>query len=308
MRIEQLEYFLQVANYGSLSLTAKKINVGQPTLSAAIAGLEKDVGRPLCHRTRRGMDLTAFGREILPLVEKTVDDYYDIRKKAGIATPVNLHVYLLATFFTSGILSESLFHTRSMFPAVSFTLRQGLISNVIHDITENKASIGLSAALDFNLSRHREYATSLNLRLMPQYNDNLCLFVKSGGYFQSLSSVRLNHLPSKVPLSVPRDLTDLGFVKSQSRWTDLPKHLIFDDASSLYQYVYHSDGIGITSVLAAHFNPLFTSGLLKVVSLVDAPINLVHYLTYPIGQVLSDVEADIIQQTETFYEHLNASL
>ena len=59
MRIEQLEYFLQVANYGSLSLTAKKINVGQPTLSAAIAGLEKEVGRPLFHRTRRGMDLTA---------------------------------------------------------------------------------------------------------------------------------------------------------------------------------------------------------------------------------------------------------
>lgn len=94
MRIEQLEYFLQVANYGSLSLTAKKINVGQPTLSAAIAGLEKEVGRPLFRRTRRGMDLTAFGREILPLVEKTVDDYYDIRKKAGITTPQNLHVYL----------------------------------------------------------------------------------------------------------------------------------------------------------------------------------------------------------------------
>lgn len=29
MRIEQLEYFLHVANYGSLSLTANKINVGQ---------------------------------------------------------------------------------------------------------------------------------------------------------------------------------------------------------------------------------------------------------------------------------------
>ena len=305
MRIEQLEYFLQVANYGSLSLTAKKINVGQPTLSAAIAGLEKEVGRPLFRRTRRGMDLTAFGREILPLVEKTVDDYYDIRKKAGIATPVNLHVYLLATFFTSSILGESLYHTRSMFPDVSFTLRQGLISDVIHDITENKAQVGLSAALDFNLSRHREYASSLNLRLMPQYNDNLCLCVKSGGSFQSLTSVRLGHLPGKVPLSVPRDLTETGFIKSQSRWTELPKHLIFDDTASLYQYVYHSDGIGITSMLAARLNPLFTSGLLKTVSFSDAPVNLVHYLTYPIGQALSDVEADIIQQTETFYEHLN---
>lgn len=305
MRIEQLEYFLQVANYGSLSLTAKKINVGQPTLSAAIAGFEKEVGRPLFRRTRRGMELTAFGTEILPLVEKTVDDYYDIRKKAGIATPANLHIYLQATNFTSGVLNEALFHTRSMFPDVSFTQRHGLTSNVLHDISDNTASIGLSAALDFNLSRHREYANSLNLRLMPQYNDNLCLFVKSGGYYQSLSSVRLNHLPKREPLCVPRDLTDYGFIKSQSRWTDLPHHLVFQDAASLFQYVYRTDGIGITSALTARLNPLFTSGLLKTVSLTDTPVNLVHYLTYPMGLDLSDVEADIIQQTETFYEHLN---
>ena len=305
MRIEQLEYFLQVANYGSLSLTAKKINVGQPTLSAAIAGFEKEVGRPLFRRTRRGMELTAFGTEILPLVEKTVDDYYDIRKKAGIATPANLHIYLQATNFTSGVLNETLFHTRSMFPDVSFTQRHGLTSNVLHDISDNTASIGLSAALDFNLSRHREYANSLNLRLMPQYNDNLCLFVKSGGYYQSLSSVRLNHLPKREPLCVPRDLTDYGFIKSQSRWTDLPHHLVFQDAASLFQYVYRTDGIGITSALTARLNSLFTSGLLKTVSLTDTPVNLVHYLTYPMGLDLSDVEADIIQQTETFYEHLN---
>ena len=69
--------------------------------------------------------------------------------------------------------------------------------------------------------------------------------------------------------------------------------------------MYRSDGIGITSMLTARLNSLFTSGLLKTVSLTDTPVNLVHYITYPMGQALSDVEADIIQQTETFYEHLN---
>ena len=104
---------------------------------------------------------------------------------------------------------------------------------------------------------------------------------------------------------MPRDLTDYGFIKSQSRWTDLPHHLVFQDAASLFQYVYRTDGIGITSALTARLNSLFTSGLLKTVSLTDTPVNLVHYLTYPMGLDLSDVEADIIQQTETFYEHLN---
>lgn len=304
MRIEQLEYFLHVANYGSLSLTANKINVGQPTLSAAIAGLEKEVGRPLFRRTRRGMDLTAFGREILPLVEKTVDDYYDIKKKAGVATTVNLNVYLEGCYFTGTVLTDALFHTRSIFPEVTFTLRQGLLSDVLHDLTDNRASIGLSAALDFNLSRHREYASGLNMRLMPQYNDNLCLCVKSGGAFQGLNAVRLTHLPTDAPIAVPRDLTDPGFIKAQSRWLEVPKHLVFDDANTLYQCVYMNDIIGITSILATRNHPLFTGGLLKTVVLTDTPVNLVHYLTYPKDLVLSDVEADIIQQIETFYEHL----
>lgn len=304
MRIEQLEYVLLVANYGSLSLTANKINVGQPTLSAAIAALEKEVGRPIFRRTRRGMELTSFGREILPLAEQTVDNYYDIKKKAGVATSVNAHIDLEATSFTFDALNNALSHTRDVFPDASFTIRRGSMSDVAHDIAENRASIGLSCAVDFNLSRHRDYASNLNLRLMPQFNDNLCLFVKASGRFQALEQTSLSHLPEGAMLSVPRELLDTGFIKSQSRWCDLPKHLVFEDASALTQYVYLTDGIGVTSKLSARTNPLFTSGLLKCVNLECAPVNLVHYLTYPKDQALSEVEADIIQQLESYYEHL----
>lgn len=305
MRIEQLEYFLLVANYGSLSLTANKINVGQPTLSAAIAALEKEVGRPIFRRTRRGMELTSFGREIMPLAEQTVDNYYDIKKKAGLATSVNAHVDIESTGFTAAILNHALYHTRDVFPDASFTVRRGAMSDVAHDIAEARASIGLSCAVDFNLSRHRDYASNLNLRLMPQYNDNLCLFVKSSGSFQSLTYSSLSKLPEEAMLSVPRELLDPGFIKSQSRWCDLPKHLVFEDHATMVEYVYQTDGIGITSKLAARTSPLFTSGLLKTVTLEAAPINLVHYLTYPKDQALSEVEADIIQQVETYYEHLS---
>lgn len=305
MRVEQLEYFLHVATYGSLSLAASKIYVGQPTLSAAISSLEKELGKPLFRRTRRGMELTSFGQDMLPLIEKTVDDYYDIKKKAGLNAPVNSHVHFSATFFTHGILQEALTHTYSIFPEVSFSLHHQSINDVIRDVSENRASIGLSAALDYNLSRHREYANSLNLRLMPLYNDNLCLFVKGGGYFQTLTKLRLSHLPNHVPLSVPRDLNESGSIKSQSPWSHLPKHITFGSGEGLYQYVYRTDGVGITSHLSAHHNSLFTSGLLKTLSLSDTSVNIVHYLTYPKDLPLSDVEADIIQQIENCYEHLD---
>ncbi len=305
MRVEQLEYFLHVASYGSLSLAASKIYVGQPTLSAAISSLEKELGKPLFRRTRRGMELTSFGQDILPLIEKTVDDYYDIKKKAGVNVPVNSHLHLSTTFFTYSILHEALTHTYSIFPEVSFSLQQQSINDVIRDVSENRATIGLSAALDYNLSRHREYASSLNLRLMPLYNDNLCLCVKGGGYFQSLIKMRLSALPNSVPLSVPRDLVETGSIKSQSPWSHLPKHLTFGSGEGLYQYVYRTDGIGITSYLGAQHHALFTSGLLKTITLSDSSVNLVHYLTYPKDQSLSDVEADIIQQIENYYEHLD---
>ena len=63
MRLEQISYFLQVAETQSMTGAAKELYISQPALSKQIALLEREVGVPLFERKARGVVLTSAGRQ-----------------------------------------------------------------------------------------------------------------------------------------------------------------------------------------------------------------------------------------------------
>lgn len=53
MRIEQLEYFVDVAKTHSLNISAERLFVTQPTISEAIHKLEEELGSDLLLRSKK---------------------------------------------------------------------------------------------------------------------------------------------------------------------------------------------------------------------------------------------------------------
>ena len=65
-----LRYFLAVVDGGNFSSAATAANVTQPTLSAGIAKLEEQLGKPLFHRNNRRVHLTEAGARLLPYARR----------------------------------------------------------------------------------------------------------------------------------------------------------------------------------------------------------------------------------------------
>lgn len=65
MDFKQIRYFVAIAEAGSFSAGARRAFVTQPTLSAAIAALEAELGFSLLERHARGVRLTPRGEEVL---------------------------------------------------------------------------------------------------------------------------------------------------------------------------------------------------------------------------------------------------
>ncbi|WP_433278203.1 LysR family transcriptional regulator [Pseudonocardia xinjiangensis] len=65
MDLRQLRYFLVVAQERSITAAAARLHLTQPPLSAQLARLEHDLGVTLLVRHRRGVDLTAAGRDLV---------------------------------------------------------------------------------------------------------------------------------------------------------------------------------------------------------------------------------------------------
>ncbi|MBW8845724.1 MAG: LysR family transcriptional regulator [Burkholderiales bacterium] len=88
MTLNQIEYFIQVAEHGSFSKAALVLNVAQPALSRQVRALETELHETLFLRNGRGVELTEAGRRlfehgqgILHLVTQAREDLSEHRNE-----------------------------------------------------------------------------------------------------------------------------------------------------------------------------------------------------------------------------------
>ena len=89
MNLKQLEAFVQVAEGGSFSKAAKELFLTQPTISAHISSLEKELNSRLFVRNTKevglsedGKDLYKYARQMVDL-EKQIEERFETKEDGG---------------------------------------------------------------------------------------------------------------------------------------------------------------------------------------------------------------------------------
>ncbi|WP_163796013.1 LysR family transcriptional regulator [Mycolicibacterium sediminis] len=72
MELRTLEYFVAVADEGSFTRAAQRCFITQPSISAQIQGLERELGEALFDRTQRTTALTDAGQVLLPYARRCI--------------------------------------------------------------------------------------------------------------------------------------------------------------------------------------------------------------------------------------------
>lgn len=83
MDITQLKTLIHVAELGSVSKAAQRLNIAQPALSRQISMMEAELGVPLFERHSRGMVATATGQQVLEHAVRILQELDDIRAVAS---------------------------------------------------------------------------------------------------------------------------------------------------------------------------------------------------------------------------------
>jgi DNA-binding transcriptional LysR family regulator len=109
-----LRYFLAVAENGNFSRAAKRVSVTQPTLSAGIAKLERQVGARLFDRDTKRVALTPAGSRFLLRARRIAAEYdLALQELHGAPEPRVLRVGLLRTIPTAIVEDLVARHRRS---------------------------------------------------------------------------------------------------------------------------------------------------------------------------------------------------
>src|ERR1700737_1613471 len=72
MTLTQLEAFVLVARFGSVTAAARTLGVSEPAVSGALAALRQQLGDALVQRGPQGMTLTAGGRRLVPIASQMI--------------------------------------------------------------------------------------------------------------------------------------------------------------------------------------------------------------------------------------------
>ncbi|WP_062211460.1 LysR family transcriptional regulator [Streptomyces sp. NBRC 109706] len=81
MQLQQLRYFVAVADTRHFTRAARREHVAQPSLSQQIKALERELGAELFHRARGHISLTDAGVALLPLARRILADTETARRE-----------------------------------------------------------------------------------------------------------------------------------------------------------------------------------------------------------------------------------
>jgi DNA-binding transcriptional LysR family regulator len=145
----QLEAFVQVANQRSFSRAAEALFLTQPSVTARIQALERDLGERLFERSGRGVRLTEVGSAFLPHAERVLQALNEGRDAIDALRNLQSGSLILAsaTTVSTYILPTVLKAFRSRFPRVEVSVRTGRSEQVLQMLLQDEAQVGLVRAV-----------------------------------------------------------------------------------------------------------------------------------------------------------------
>lgn len=102
LSLKQIQYFSAVAEYGSFRQASARLNITQPTLSNQVAAMEKALGIQLFERSRKGINPTPEGRELLVSARRVLEEAQGFTNKAALLSGGGIGTYRLGVTPTLG--------------------------------------------------------------------------------------------------------------------------------------------------------------------------------------------------------------
>lgn len=144
--VRQLEYFIAVVDYGSMSACARELHISQAAISVAVRQLEKSLNAELLSRApARRAQPTPAGQALLPYARRVVssiaegaeavrDDYTEMRGTLRVSSSLTVSPHVLPPLLA---------HFAHHHPGVNIRIREEPVSDIHHGLHTGEIDLGL---------------------------------------------------------------------------------------------------------------------------------------------------------------------
>ncbi|MFC4760470.1 LysR family transcriptional regulator [Fructobacillus durionis] len=189
MKTFTYQIFASVAENASFKKAAKELNITPSAVSHAIANMENELGLPLLIRNRSEMVLSQAGKELLPMVERLLNEDRQIHARAAKIAGLEGGSIRIGAFSSVCVtwLPTIIHRFKKKHPGVSINIIQGSFKEIDQGVSQGRIDIGFST-----------FPSSERLDSVNLINDELkCItandFVPKNGQSIGLADLKNQH-------------------------------------------------------------------------------------------------------------------
>jgi len=168
--IQELEAFWWIAQTGSFNRAAERLYLTQPSVTARIQALEKELGQSLFERKPRGVRLTDAGRVLLPHAERVLADIRKAHRAVAELESASGGTLSLGSALTTSTytLPNILAQFKAAYPLIEVTVRTGRSQQIQQLVLDDTVQLGLV---------HSPLASHADIVAVPLYEEPIVLVV-----------------------------------------------------------------------------------------------------------------------------------
>ena len=167
MNLKQLEAFVQVSESGSFSKAAKELFLTQPTISAHISSLEKELNVRLFIRNTKEVSLSDDGKDLYRYAKQITDLEKAIEERFYMDSDDGKHFITIAasTIPAQYLLPKVLMYYRERYPKEQIKIMETDSSEVVTQVVDHMVDVGFTGTV--LEKKHCKY--------IPFYKDELAV-------------------------------------------------------------------------------------------------------------------------------------
>lgn len=256
MTLQQLKYFIETANCGSINKAAERLFISQPSLSNALHDLEEEIGCELFLRTPRGTSLTTDGAEFLgyarqvaeqtELLERRWLDKKPTRRLCSISTQ---HYAFAVNAFVNMV-------KKTDAEEYEYTLREARTFEIVEDVKSLRSEIGILYRNTFNRQVIEKLLRESGLQFHPLFTAKPHVFISAANPLAKKEFVTLEDLAEYPRLSFEQGNYNSFYFSEEILSTQYAKKDIHvGDRATIFNLMIGLNGYTIsTGIVSADLN------------------------------------------------------
>lgn len=206
MNKDQLYYFINVVDCGSINKASEKLFLSQPSISRSIHALEEEIGKKLIERTSKGIIMTASGKALYHYAQAILDQFQMIDRLKSLPENVlysNLSISLANIFLRDDLILE--FYDKLKSVDTEINVYETTSENALNDVIQRKSELGIVVINNKQLPVFQRLCDVNDIAIATLSESDLYIHANADLFDENVTTLNATQLLDKTYIRLPAD-------------------------------------------------------------------------------------------------------